>query len=373
MDNTIQPELVLEVSDFVALINQTLNYAYPEVIIRGELANFRVSRNKWIYFDLIDESAMVHFFGSIHQLNGPLEDGLLLRVHGIPRLHPQYGFSVTVTSLHPEGEGALKRASDLLRAKLQVEGLFNEERKRTLTYPPVYLGLVTSIESAAYVDFIKILNARWRGLIIESIDVLVQGEDAPKQIVSAIEYFNQKQQLPDVVVITRGGGSPEDLYAFNTEQVTRAVAASRIPTLVAIGHEKDISLAELAADRRASTPSNAAELLVPDRKEVLSQLEVMSIQIRKSLIINFHNQLHKLNQYDTDLKRYLTSVLTRLRDQLLAYTQLLESLNPKAVLKRGYAIVRQANRVVVHHKTQVSSGDIVDIELSDGHIDATVQ
>jgi exodeoxyribonuclease VII large subunit len=373
MDSDIKSEVILEVSDFVALVNQTLEYAYSAVVIRGELANFRISKNKWVYFDLKDQSATVRFFGSVYQLKGPLEDGLMLRVRGTPKLHPLYGFSVTVTNMQPEGEGSLKRAADLLRMKLQAEGLFDQERKRPLLYPPVNLGLITSFESAAYIDFMKILNERWRGITIECADVQVQGEIAPEQIVNAIEYFNQKQQLPDVIVITRGGGSPEDLFAFNTEQVTRAVAASRIPTMVAIGHERDISLAELAADQRASTPSNAAELLVPDRKEVLRQLELLEAHSREVLMTNLHNHHQHLNQLNVNLERLLTSILQRSHNQLITYSQLLESLNPKAILGRGYAIVRKAGDVVIRHKNQVKSGDIVDIELSDGHINTIVR
>ena len=268
----MSPELTLTVSEFVAVLNQTLEFAYPNVTVSGELANFRVSKNRWVYFDLKDEESSVKFFGTIYQLPGPLEDGMMLAVSGMPRLHPLYGFSVNVVSIRPVGEGSIKKAAKLLEAKLAGEGLFDLERKRPLPYPPTHIGLITSAESAAYRDFVKVLGARWGGIKISLIDVQVQGEVSPAQLVAAIEQFNQAAEPPEVLVVTRGGGSAEDLQAFSTEQVTRAVAASRIPTLVAIGHEVDISLAELAADQRASTPSNAAELLVPDRRAVLAGL-----------------------------------------------------------------------------------------------------
>jgi exodeoxyribonuclease VII large subunit len=373
MDKVLFTDITFEVSDFVAVINQTLDYSYPNVSIKGELANFRISKNKWIYFDLKDNSATVHFFGTVYQLNGPLENGMLLRVRGVPKLHPQYGFSVTVLQLQPEGEGALRRAADLLRAKLQAEGLFEEDRKRVLPYLPKQLGLITSSESAAFIDFIKVLNARWRGVTIDCIDVQVQGEASPEQITAAISYFNQKSILPDVLILTRGGGSSEDLYAFDTEKVTRAVATSRVPTLVAIGHEKDISLAELAADKRASTPSNAAELLVPDRREVLRQLEDAQTYIREALITSIHNHKRTLVNYRNELEHLMASVLARLQDQLLAYTNLLEALNPRTILGRGYAIVRLASKVVIRSKEEVSSGDIVNIELNDGRVDAIIR
>ncbi|HET7630253.1 MAG TPA: exodeoxyribonuclease VII large subunit, partial [Candidatus Saccharimonadales bacterium] len=231
------PEFELSVSDFVALHNQILEYALPEVTIVGELTNFRVSKNRWIYFDLKDETASVRFFGTVYQLSGPLEDGMLLRVRGTPRLHPLYGFSVTVSSLQPAGEGSLLKAFDLLQAKLTAEGLFDPARKRSLPYPPERIGLITSSESAAYADFMKIIGARWSGLEIVLADVQVQGEAAIAQLVAAVEMFNQLAQPPEVLIVTRGGGSAEDLQAFSSEQVTRAVAASRIPTLVAVGHE----------------------------------------------------------------------------------------------------------------------------------------
>ena len=372
MVNDLLPDTILEVSDFVALINQTLDFAYPSVTIRGELANFKISKNRWVYFDLKDETATIRFFGNVYQLSGPLEDGMLLRVRGVPKLHPKFGFSVTIISLQPEGEGAIRRAADLLLSKLQAEGLFDESRKRQIPFPPVSLGLITSTESAAYTDFIKVLSNRWAGLEIECVDIQVQGESAPGQIVAAVEYFNQKQLLPEVLILTRGGGSAEDLYAFDTEQVTRAIAASRIPTLVAIGHERDTSLAELAADSRASTPSNAAELLVPDRREVQQQLADLSLHLDELVTINLHAQGHTIVQYGYEIERGLASVLMRSRNQLTAYKQLLEALNPAVILRRGYAIVRQSGETIIHHISEVQKGDIVDIELSDGQINATV-
>src|SRR5581483_9878111 len=259
-------EVELTPSQFVAIFNQTLDLAYPSVAISGELANFRISKQKWVYFDLKDESSTLKFFGSVYQLPGPLKDGLMLKIRAQPRLHHTYGFSLNVLHIEPTGEGSIKKAAELLQAKLASEGLFDPARKRHLPYPPERIGLITSSGAAAYADFKKVLNARWRGLIIDFVDVQVQGESAPAQIVEALERLNEEAQPPEVIVLIRGGGSPEDLIAFSSEQVTRAVAASRVPTLVAIGHETDISLAELAADKRASTPSNAAELLVPDHK-----------------------------------------------------------------------------------------------------------
>src|ERR1035437_4377798 len=278
-------DVIFSVSDFVASVNQTFEYAYNSVLIVGELSNFKISKNKWVYFDLKDDTASVRFFGTTYVLPGPLEDGMLLEVRGNPRLHPQFGFSVTVQSVRPVGEGSIKKAVKLLEAKLRSEGLFDEDRKRKLLYPPQTVGLIPSKESAGYSDFMKILNSRWRGLDIQHLDVQVQGSMAIGQIVSAIEQFNQSAMPLDVLVIIRGGGSADDLQVFNTEQVARAVSVSRIPTMVAIGHESDISLAELVADKRASTPSNAAELLVPDRRATIKYYA----QQKQNIIVNIEN------------------------------------------------------------------------------------
>src|ERR1035438_145266 len=146
-------ELELSVSEFVDLFNQTLDFAYPLVTILGELSNFRISKNKWVYFDLKDDTATIHFFGSVFQLPGPLEDGMLLRVASTPRLHPLYGFSMNIQKVLLSGEGTIKKAAQLLEKKLSAEGLFDNERKRPLPFPPQKIGLITSKESAAYSDF----------------------------------------------------------------------------------------------------------------------------------------------------------------------------------------------------------------------------
>lgn len=360
-------DLVLGVSDFVALLNQTLEYAYPSIVVQGELANLRVSKGRWVYFDLKDEFSSVKFFGMVYQLPGPLEDGLMVQVRGLPRLHPQYGFSVNVQFMQPVGEGSLKRAAALLEAKLAAEGLFDESRKRPLPYPPKRIGLITSGESAAYHDFIKILNERWQGVEVVLADVQVQGEAAPEQIVGALQHFNTHDEDVEVLVVTRGGGSPEDLAAFSTESVTRAVAASRIPTLVAIGHEVDVSLAELAADQRASTPSNAAQLLVPDKRHVVESLHATRNELNQALRQVVKDSQSRLKQQSEDLRLSVQQVLERARHTLNLQTSLLEALSPTAALKRGYALVR-GEQGVVRSASQVTEGDVLTISLADGRV-----
>lgn len=356
---------VFSVSDFVAVLNQTLEFAYPSVTVQGELSNFRVSKNRWVYFDLKDDEASVRCFGTVYQLPGPLEDGMLLNVRAVPRLHPQFGFSLNIQNLQPAGEGSIKKAAELLAAKLAAEGLFDDVRKRPLPYPPARIGLVTSGESAAYADFTKILNARWHGVEILHVDVQVQGEAAPAQIVAAVEQLNGLAEPPEVIVLTRGGGSAEDLAAFSTEQVTRAVAVSRVPTLVAIGHEVDVSLAELAADKRASTPSNAAELLVPDKQAVLNELRDARRDLAGSMQDILRGQLREIKLARASLQTAIVRFVQTAGQRLLADQQLLDALSPQAVLARGYAIVRRRGKIV-RSAQALKKGDSIDVTFSDG-------
>jgi exodeoxyribonuclease VII large subunit len=372
-DGTTSIEAVeISVSEFVALLNQSLEYVFPSVTLLGELANLRVSKGKWLYFDLKDEASSVKCFGTVYQLPGPLENGMLLKVTAQPRLHNLYGFSLNVSSIRPAGEGSIRRAADLLEAKLVAEGLFDPARKRAVPYPPRRIGLITSSESAAYADFMKIVQARWVGLAIELIDVQVQGEPSVGQVVAAIEQFNAQAEPPDVLVITRGGGSAEDLQAFSSEAVTRAVAASRVPTLVAIGHEIDTSLAELAADQRASTPSNAAELLVPDKVQVLRRLQ----DRQSTLVQEMQNVLRIALAQPADYRLVLTQLATQQiyqrQQSLQATKQLLEVLSPEAVLRRGYVMIRKDNRVVRRAK-DLTKNDTIELRFSDGRVIATVQ
>jgi exodeoxyribonuclease VII large subunit len=350
------------VSQFVAVFNQTLEFVYPSVTIIGELSNFKISKNRWVYFDLKDEYSSVRFFGSVHRLPGPLQDGMLLRVQGQPRMHPQFGFSINLVNIQLSGQGTIKKAAQLLELKLDAEGLFATDRKRQIPYPPTKIGLIASGESAAYVDFVKILSERWGGIEIQHVDVNVQGEQAPTQIVSAIEYLNAHANEPQVIVVTRGGGSPEDLQAFNTEQVTRAVAASRVPTLIAIGHEIDISLAERAADLRASTPSNAAELLVPDKKNEQAQLLVVKKRLSGDLLNLHKQQVEAIKELKLRLGQSIETLLENEESKTGQYLRTLELLNPSAVLKRGYALL-QKNGQYLARGYSINPGDEVTIIL----------
>jgi exodeoxyribonuclease VII large subunit len=366
-------DIELSVSDFVALHNQLLEQAFPSVVLVGELSSFRVSKNRWVYFDLKDELASVKFFGTVYQLPGPLEDGMLLKVRGTPRVHPQFGFSITIQSIQLAGEGTLRRAADLLQQKLTAEGLFDPARKRSLPYPPESLGIITSKESAAYADVSKILAARWGGLDITLADVQVQGEPAPLQIAEAIAAFNQQANPPEVLLLTRGGGSAEDLQAFNSEVVVRAVAASRIPTIVAIGHEVDTSLAELAADVRASTPSNAAELLVPDRIHEQTTLANSKRELGAVLGHVLQTETLHLKQAVAHMTQLIENRLARATTDLTAKRQMLELLSPEATLRRGYVLVRDGSGKIIRSSKDALKAGHLALQFADGKIRTKVE
>src|SRR4051812_10609838 len=208
---------IITVTQFVGIINETLTFAYPQVVVEGEVSSFKVNQGKFVFFDLKDDQNVVNCFMMVHALKLPLEDGMKVRVTGSPKVTKYSKFSLTVREVELAGEGELRRAMELLKRKLEGEGLFDPARKRPLPKFPARLGLITSGTSAAYSDFIKILGARWSGVEVLLADVSVQGAQAPDQIVGALEYFNQLRDPVDVLVLIRGGGSLEVHTAFSTE------------------------------------------------------------------------------------------------------------------------------------------------------------
>ncbi len=359
---------VIAVKDFVAILNETLGFAYPLVVVEGEIASFKINQGKWVFFDLKDDEATLSCFMPLYQLKVELADGMKVRVSGTPKLTKWGKFSFTAKSVELAGEGELKRAFELLKNRLSGEGLFDDTRKRPIPRIPARLGLITSRGSAAYSDFIKILNSRWSGIEILLADVQVQGAPAPDQIVSALNYFNQLADPMDVLVLIRGGGSLEDLQAFNTESVARAVATSRTPIVVGVGHEVDISLADFAADVRAATPTDAARLVVPDREEILQTLGHYAASFERRLAVHLRSAQHEVERSIIVMERKLDQS----RQQLETLARVLTSYDPKAALARGYAIVKLKGKVLKTAKL-ASAGDGLMIQLADGNIAAKVE
>jgi len=405
--SAMQPQ-VISVTEFVQIINETLAFAYPQVVVEGEVSSFKINQGKFVFFDLKDEQNLLSCFMMVHQLKLPLEDGMKVRLTGVPKVTRFSKFSLTVRAVELAGEGELRRAMELLKRKLQAEGLFEANRKRPLPAFPRRIGLITSGASAAYSDFIKILNARWGGIDVQLADVSVQGVNAPDQIVGALEYFNTAAEPVDVVALIRGGGSLEDLAAFSTEPVARAVAASRTPIIVGVGHEIDTSLADYAADVRAATPTDAARLIVPDRAEVSAQVTHFQHRIEVALERGLARRRTLVDEHITRLERYLrlprerveqltarlwraldrlensidsradraetltrrlavgmNTTLSQRQSQLASLKRVLRGFDPQATLNRGYAIVRQ-DSVILRDPADVKADKPLMIQLAKG-------
>ncbi len=349
-------------TEFIAVVNQTLEYAYSSVTIVGEVASFKVNQGKWVFFDVKDEESSVSCFMTLYQLRQPLEDGMKVMVRGVPKLTKWGKFSFTVTAVQPVGEGSLKKAFEMLKKKLSDEGLFDEEKKRPLPKYLNKLGVISSTQAAGYADFIKILNARWGGIKVQVAHTQVQGMDAPDQIIRALDYFNERGEV-EVIAILRGGGSADDLACFNDEKLVRAVASSKIPVITGIGHEVDESLCDLAADVRASTPSNAAEMLTPDRESVLYGVNMIVNQFGTIAMNRVIEEKKKLAEMLEQISSLIKMKIVESRKLLSHQIKLLEAMNPEKVLRQGYAILRG----------KISPGSVVNITTFDKEINAEVK
>lgn len=387
---------ILSVSQFLDLVNETLKALseYDVFGVEGEVSGYRVSQGQWVSFDLKDDDSLVNVFMPIWKLKVPIEDGLKVRITGVARIYTKYGkFSINAESVELVGEGALRKALALLRGRLDKEGLFDPSRKRSIPRIPKRIALIASRESAAYGDFCRITKERWSLLEIDLYHVVVQGEKAPKDVMLALKTAekNAKERKYDAIIITRGGGSFEELMAFNDESLVRAIHASKIPTLVAIGHERDTTLAEEVADVRGSTPTDLARRLVPDMRDIEYEISSMSSRIiqsvereleSKRVLIDrvIHIGFRWVERYAVTLERCRSSVMNgmdrlvrSLSDQMTGTMRLLKSLDPKAVLGRGYAFVRSTSGKVIGSVDGLSKGQIVEVQLKDGLAGASIQ
>ena len=388
-------EKVFQVSEFNEFISTYLE-GIGQVTIEGEISQLKVSQNRWIFGTIKDDKASVDIFSTVFQITNlnQLEEGMLVKVYGIPRLYQKTGrFSVSVSQIVPSGQGALQRAFEKLKAQLEKEGLFDVARKRPLPRFPEKIGLVTAKGSQAYNDFVKVLSERMGGLKVVFAPVLVQGKDSPMSVVNAIKFLNNNYPDLDLIVITRGGGSLEDLIGFNDEQVARAIFASNIPIVSAVGHEGDWSLSDLVADLRASTPSNAAELIVPHRDTVALEIDHML----KSVLWGLKERINDYYQQVSEaIERSISALETRLdvihdyldrfkqqvdakamevktvKSNVLGLERLLLALDVKSVLKRGFSMTYDRNGKLLKSTALASRGDIIRTVLIDGSIDSTV-
>lgn len=360
LQNSLTP--VFSVSDFIASLNQTLEYAYPVIDIEGEVMSFKVNQGKYVFFDLKDAGGSIGCFMTVWQLRVPIEDGMKVVVRATAKLTQWGKFSLTVQAIRPSGEGSIKKSYELLKEKLEKEGLFAPERKRLLPELPAHIAVISSTAAAGYADFVKIVNDRWGGLQIDVAHTQVQGQDAPDQMIRAIRYFNEQPVLPEVLVIIRGGGSADDLSCFNDERLVREIAASRIPTLVGVGHEVDETLADFAADVRAATPSNAAQIIVPDKREIVASVGHIVALLTDRLSGRIDELSQRVEALLYEAGERLTQNYERIAAQCNAAIAVLEAHNPMAILHRGYAIIRG----------DISVGSEIAIATDDKEITAEV-
>lgn len=372
--------------------------ALMRVFIRGEISNFTNHKSGHFYFTVKDETsriAAVMFRSSASKLAFIPENGMKVIVGGRVSAYVRDGqYQIYVDTLEPDGVGALYIAYEQLKAKLGAEGLFDEAKKKPLPRYPMRIGVITSPTGAAIRDIINILGRRFPIAEVVLYPSLVQGESAAPQLIEGLRYFNEKKNV-NVIIIGRGGGSLEDLWAFNSEALVREVTASELPVISAVGHEIDFTLCDFAADRRAPTPSAAAELAVPERYElkrklgnVTARLELLEgkklellrstlERMRKSRALtdprNFiDDKRMALGIAEDKLYNRITFLLERKKSALAGKTAKLDAMNPLSVLSRGYGAAFAPDGTVIRSAAQVEKGSDISLMLSDGTVRATV-
>ena len=369
------------------------------VCIRGEISNYKLYPSGHHYFSLKDpESAIrcVLFRGSAASLRFRPENGMQVLAVGRVSLYPRDGsYQFYCTRLLPDGAGDLSVAFEQLKQKLFQEGLFDPARKKKLPVFPHRIGIVTSPAGAAVHDMLRILGKRYPLSRVILLPVRVQGAEAPGEIARAIDYANA-HAIADVLIVGRGGGSVEDLWAFNDEGVSRAIFRSRIPVVSAVGHEPDVTISDFTADLRAATPSNAAELVAPDQSELRAALEGMRASMLASMrqrltrsrqqltglsaspmLRNPMNYLQerrlRLDKLTGDFRRVGTRLLQARRQGLIRLSASLDAMSPLKVLARGYSMTADADGRLISSVTEVSPGQSLTILVSDGRIRAAVE
>ena len=388
---------VTALNEYIKLKLET-DEALMRVFIRGEISNFTNHKSGHFYFTVKDETsriAAVMFRSSASKLAFIPENGMKVIVGGRVSAYVRDGqYQIYVDTLEPDGVGALYIAYEQLKAKLGAEGLFDEAKKKPLPRYPMRIGVITSPTGAAIRDIINILGRRFPIAEVVLYPSLVQGESAAPQLIEGLRYFNEKKNV-NVIIIGRGGGSLEDLWAFNSEALVREVAASELPVISAVGHEIDFTLCDFAADRRAPTPSAAAELAVPERYElkrklgnVTARLELLEgkklellrstlERMRKSRALtdprNFiDDRRMALGVAEDKLYNRITFLLERKKSALAGKTAKLDAMNPLSVLSRGYGAAFAPDGTVIRSAAQVEKGSDISLMLSDGTVRATV-
>ncbi len=397
-ENQAMPALtVTDVNRYIKAL-LTSDEVLSSVAIRGEISNFKAHSSGHMYFTLKDEGAeiaAVMFRGDAARMKFRPADGMRVLVYGSVDVYEKSGrYQVYVRTMLADGIGAMALAYERLKKQLEGEGLFDEARKKPIPEYPECIGIITAPTGAAIRDILNITGRRYPQAKILLYPSLVQGSEAPDMLCSGIAYFNAARCC-DVIILGRGGGSMEDLWAFNDEKLVRMVAASQIPVISAVGHEIDFTLCDFAADRRAPTPSAAAELAVPDRKTLLELLGQKQSHMERSATQRIHSQKQRVLQkkqalgllspeeklrrirqrieYDQKmLERSVERRTEKERARLQTMAERLNALNPLAVLQRGYSAVRDSEERIVASSKQLKKGQQIKLILRDGEANAEI-
>jgi exodeoxyribonuclease VII large subunit len=391
---------ILSVTEFTGMLKSHVEDAFPLIAVRGEISNLSQSANGHVFLTLKDSKSQLRavlWRDTARQLKFKLKDGLEVVAVGGLDLYPARGtYQLVVQELVPEGIGALELAFRQLREQLAAEGLFAAERKRPLPRIPNRIALVTSPQGAAVKDMLQIILRRWPAANIVIVPVPVQGDGAVDKIAMGIRLLPRLEGV-DVAIVGRGGGSLEDLWPFNEEVVARAIAACPVPIISAVGHEIDVSISDLVADRRALTPSESGEIVVPDSNELLADLEHLERRLQRivtSRIENSRNRLDslaarpvladpwqqlersrtKIDDLFGRLSRSADSRLVRARSRLAELTSTLDALSPLQVLSRGYSITQDAQSgVVIQDAEALTLGTLIETRLHAGRVISRVE
>ncbi|MGO8691075.1 MAG: exodeoxyribonuclease VII large subunit [Thermoguttaceae bacterium] len=392
---------ILSVSELTAQIKDLLENSFPAVWVSGEISNLSRPQSGHCYLTLKDDRAQIRaaiWRGAAARVRFQLADGLEVVCQGHLDVYaPRGSYQLIIDQIEPKGMGALELALRQLREKLAREGLFDPARKRPLPRLVRRVGLVTSPTGAAIHDFLQVLGRRWRGADVLVLPTRVQGEGAAAEIAAAIGIANRLPTAIDCLVVARGGGSLEDLWAFNEEVVVRAIYASRIPVISAVGHEIDVTLSDLVADVRALTPSEAAELVAPAAEELLARLRQMHQRavaamrfrmaagrgrleaITRSRVFRrplqrIEDLVRRLDELETSATRGVRGRLERAQRQLDAAAAHLESLSPLAVLGRGYSLTqRTADGRVIRDAAELTAGQQITPRFARGEAISRVE
>lgn len=368
----------LSVSELTRRIKSLLEGEFSPVDVEAEISGWKVYPSGHAYFTLKDEGAQISavmFAGAFSACaeRERFKDGAKVKVRGTVSVYaPRGNYQLVVRRMKLTGAGDLMQQYLELKDKLQKEGLFEASRKRRLPYLPKKIGICTSEAGAVIHDMARVLTRRFPHLQLRLFPCVVQGAEAPASVIRGLQYFNREWR-PDLIIVARGGGSFEDLFCFNDETLVRAVAASEVPVVAAIGHESDFTLTELAADRRAGTPSIAAEMSVPELEKELEKVEKLAQLMRGAITAKGEWFAQRLDHLSDSLAASLAIYAERTESRFGRLKTRLELLSPYAVLDRGYALVTTSKGSVVKDAREVQPGDEVRVKLGKGEFEAVAK